>query len=116
MATNIILGIIAFLMFLNLVSLRTIGRKVADIKTGNISVNDVTLIDEVMNYIASKGKTPILGEDNYEIQYFAYTNENNEIVNITPIEDIEYKAGSINWKKRRAELFKIVDKFMEENK
>ena len=44
------------------------------------------------------------------------TNENNEIVNITPIEDIEYKAGSINWKKRRAELFKIVDKFMEENK
>lgn len=77
---------------------------------------DISLIQEVVDYIASKGKDPIIGEDNYNVQYFAYKTENNEIMNITPIEDIGYSRNTSEWKRRRAELFKIVDEFLEENK
>ena len=39
----------------------------------------------------------------------------NDMIEYIPIEDIEYKKDSLAWKARRAELFKAIDKYLEEN-
>ena len=41
--------------------------------------------------------------------------KNDMIMNMVPIEDIEYKKDSLAWKARRTELFKAIDKYLEEN-
>lgn len=115
MINTILLGLIAVIGF----SLIGIGLKIVkkldSLKDGNNPiVSDISLIDEVVNYIASKGLEPTIGNTDSGTQYFAYTN-GDMIMNITPIEDIEYKKDSFAWKARRTELFKAIDKYLEDN-
>lgn len=115
MINIILLGLIAIIGL----SLTSIGLKIIkqldSLKNGNNPLNsDISLIDEVINYIASKGLEPTIGNTDSGTQYFAYT-KNDMIMNIIPIEDIEYKKDSLAWKARRSELFKAIDKYLEEN-
>lgn len=109
-----LIGVLSFLALYELKKIEKILDKISDLN--NPLSSDISLIDEVINYISSKGKEPTIGEDNYNVQYFAYRTKDNEIINITPIEDISYSKNTSEWKRRRAELFKIVDEFLEENK
>lgn len=115
MINTILLGLIAIIGL----SLASIGlkiiKKLDSLKDGNNPLtSDISLIDEVINYIASKGLEPTIGNTDSGTQYFAYT-KNDMIWNIIPIEDIEYKKDSLAWKARRTELFKAIDKYLEEN-
>ena len=114
--TNILLIIIALLQVCLIIVILNGTSVLKSIKAKDKPLSsDLTLIDDVMNYIASKGKEPTFGEDNYGIQYFSYINkETNEITNIMPIDDIEYKKNSIAWRKRRAALYKAIDEFLQE--
>lgn len=115
MINTILLVILAFIGLGILgVELKT-SKKLDILKDGNNPLtSDISLIDEVINYIASKGLEPTIGNTDSGTQYFAYT-KGDMIMNITPIEDIEYKKDSLAWKARRDELFKIIDKYLEEN-
>ena len=115
MINTILLGLIAIIgLSLTSIGLKII-KKLDSLKNGNNPLtSDISLIDEVINYIASKGLEPTIGNTDSSTQYFAYT-KNDMIMNIIPIEDIEYKKDSLAWKARRAELFKAIDKYLEEN-
>lgn len=115
MINTILLGLIAIIGFgLTSIGLKII-KKLDSLKDGNNPLNsDISLIDEVINYIASKGLEPTIGNTDSGTQYFAYT-KNDMIMNIIPIEDIEYKKDSLAWKARRSELFKAIDKYLKEN-
>lgn len=115
MINTILLGLIAIIgLSLTSIGLKII-KKLDSLKDGNNPLNsDISLIDEVINYIASKGLEPTIGNTDSGTQYFAYT-KNDMIWNIIPIEDIEYKKDSLAWKARRTELFKAIDKYLEEN-
>lgn len=115
MINTILLGLIAIIgLSLTSIGLKII-KKLDSLKDGNNPLNsDISLIDEVINYIASKGLEPTIGNTDSGTQYFAYT-KNDMIMNIIPIEDIEYKKDSLAWKARRTELFKAIDKYLEEN-
>ena len=92
-----------------------ISKKLDILKDGNNPLtSDICLIDEVINYIASKGLEPTIGNTDSGNQYFAYI-KGDLIMNMVPIEDIEYKKDSLAWKARRTELFKAIDKYLEEN-
>lgn len=115
MINTILLGLIVIIgLSLTNIGLKII-KKLDSLKNGNNPLtSDISLIDEVINYIASKGLDPTIGNTDSGIQYFAYT-KNDMIMNIIPIEDIEYKKDSLAWKARRTELFKAIDKYLEEN-
>lgn len=115
MINTILLGLIVIIgLSLTSIGLKII-KKLDSLKNGNNPLNsDISLIDEVINYIASKGLEPTIGNTDSGTQYFAYT-KNDMIMNIIPIEDIEYKKDSLAWKARRSELFKAIDKYLEEN-
>lgn len=115
MIDTILLAILAFIgLGIIGVGLK-ISKKLDTLKDGNNPLtSDISLIDEVINYIASKGLEPTIGNTDSGTQYFAYT-KNDMIMNIIPIEDIEYKKDSLAWKARRVELFKAIDKYLEEN-
>lgn len=112
--TNIILIFIAIVSVGVFLKLSKIAKKILSFRADNLK-EDISLVEEVINYIASKGKEPIIGGDDRNIQYFSFINEKHEIINITPIEDISYNRNTSDWKRRRAELFKIVDDFLDEN-
>ena len=115
MINTILLGIIALIGLALVIIGNKVLKRLDSLKDGNNPLTtDISLIDEVINYIASKGKEPTIGDVENK-QYFAYI-ENDMIVNMVPIEDIEYKKDSIPWKNRRAKLFEEIDKFLEENK
>lgn len=115
MIDTILLGLIVIIgLSLTSIGLKII-KKLDSLKNENNPLNsDISLIDEVINYIASKGLDPTIGNTDSGTQYFAYT-KNDMIMNIIPIEDIEYKKDSLAWKARRSELFKAIDKYLEEN-
>ena len=115
MIDTILLGLIAIIgLILVGVGLKIV-KKLDSLKDGNNPLtSDISLIDEVINYIASKGLEPTIGNTDSGTQYFAYT-KNDMIMNMIPIEDIEYKKDSLAWKARRTELFKAIDKYLEEN-
>lgn len=115
MIDTILLGLIVIIgLSLTSIGLKII-KKLDSLKNENNPLNsDISLIDEVINYIASKGLEPTIGNTDSGTQYFAYT-KNDMIMNIIPIEDIEYKKDSLAWKARRSELFKAIDKYLEEN-
>lgn len=115
MINTILLGLIVIIgLSLTNIGLKII-KKLDSLKNGNNPLaSDISLIDEVINYIASKGLDPTIGNTDSGTQYFAYI-KNDMIMNIIPIEDIEYKKDSLAWKARRSELFKAIDKYLEEN-
>jgi hypothetical protein len=113
---NTILLIILALIGFGIIGIGiNISKKLDSLKDGNNPLaSDISLIDEVINYISSKGLEPTIGDSDSGKQYFAYIKD-NVIMNIVPIEDIEYKKDSLAWKARRSELFKAIDKYLEEN-
>lgn len=115
MIDTILLGLIAIIgLGLIGVGLKII-KKLDSLKDGNNPLtSDISLIDEVINYIASKGLEPTIGDSDSGKQYFAYIKD-NVIMNMVPIEDIEYKKDSLAWKARRSKLFEAIDKYLEEN-
>ena len=115
MIDTILLGLIVIIgLSLTSIGLKII-KKLDSLKNENNPLNsDISLIDEVINYIASKGLEPTIGNTDSGTQYFAYI-KNDMIMNMVPIEDIEYKKDSLAWKARRTELFKAIDKYLEEN-
>lgn len=115
MIDTILLAILAF-VGLGIIGVGLkISKKLDTLKDGNNPLtSDISLIDEVINYIASKGLEPTIGDSDSGKQYFAYI-KGDLIMNMVPIEDIEYKKDSLAWKARRAELFKAIDKYLEEN-
>lgn len=115
MIDTILLGLIA-IIGLGLIGVGLkIVKKLDSLKDGNNPLtSDISLIDEVINYIASKGLEPTIGNTDSGTQYFAYI-KNDMIMNMVPIEDIEYKKDSLAWKARRTELFKAIDRYLEEN-
>lgn len=115
MIDTILLAILAFIgLGIIGVGLK-ISKKLDSLKDGNNPLtSDISLIDEVVNYISSKGLEPTIGNTDSGTQYFAYI-KNDMIMNMIPIEDIEYKKDSLAWKARRSELFKAIDKYLEEN-
>lgn len=115
MIDTILLGLIA-IIGLGLIGVGLkIVKKLDSLKDGNNPLtSDISLIDEVINYITSKGLEPTIGNTDSGTQYFAYI-KNDMIMNMVPIEDIEYKKDSLAWKARRTELFKAIDKYLEEN-
>lgn len=113
---NTILLIIQALIELGIIGVGiNISRRLGSLKDGNnLLTSDISLIDEAINYIASKGLEPTIGDSDGGKQYFAYIKD-NVIMNMVPIEDIEYTKDSLAWKARRLELFKAIDKYLEEN-
>ena len=113
---NTILLIILAIIGLGIIGIGLkISKKLDSLKNiNNPLTSDISLIDEVINYIASKGLEPTIGDSDSGKQYFAYIKD-NVIVNMVPIEDIEYTRDSIAWKARRSKLFEAIDKYLEEN-
>jgi hypothetical protein len=107
-----LIGVLSFLAFYELKKIEKILNKISELN--NPLTSDISLVDEVINYLVSKGKEPTFGEDTHGVQYFAFTNDKNEIINITPVEDVEYVKNTSAWRRRRSELFKIIDNFLEE--
>ena len=82
MINTILLGLIVIIgLSLTNIGLKII-KKLDSLKNGNNPLtSDISLIDEVINYIASKGLDPTIGNTDSGTQYFAYT-KNDMIMNI----------------------------------
>ncbi|MCF0126227.1 MAG: hypothetical protein HUJ68_10835 [Clostridia bacterium] len=89
-------------------------------KNKGSQIKDFSLVEEVSNYIGSKGMTPIIQEDEYGRQFFGYQKDDGTAISLILMEDLNYKKGSLSWKNKRGELLKAIDEALtkekEENK